>query len=176
MKKYIIAIILVLVLVSIAYIKVIYSSQEKQRINYTAPDENYISKDDVLSMTDSLRQYLIDSIYADISDSPETISDNSGADEQIALLNHTIDSLENSFNDLNAKLDISSNELQNVKNDYSDLKLNLADKYYKGELANLPADLSDYEKTVSIKEIKNKIKKYFDLTTKQLNGIAIKYN
>ncbi|MFH1701480.1 MAG: hypothetical protein ABIE07_12950 [Candidatus Zixiibacteriota bacterium] len=174
MKKYILVVVLVLILVSIAYIKAIYSTQERQKVQDISQNDEYIGEADLEKMADSLRLFFVDSVYAALSDSISVLSDTSDSNEKIAKLNQTIDSLENSYKSLDAKFDRTNSELKNAKDDYSGLRLNLADKYYKGELANLPADLSDYEKSVSIKEIKNKTKKYFDLTTEQLNGIAKK--
>jgi hypothetical protein len=176
MKKYVIAILLVLVLVSIAYIKAIYSSQDRQKPQEISLGDDYISKDDVVKMADSLRLYFVDSVYAALSDTISNLAKDSVSDGKIAELNQTIDSLEKSHNELFTKFATAQKDLDGAKNDYSELKLDLAEKYYQEELKNLPVDLTDYEKTVSVKEIKSKTKEYFGLSTKQLNGIAQKYN
>lgn len=176
MKKYVIAILLVLVLVSIAYIKALYSSQDKQTVQEISLSDDYINKDDALKMADSLRLYYVDSVYAALSDTISNLAKSSDSEGEITKLNHTIDSLENSYEKIIGKLNKAQNDLSSAKKEYSGLKYSLADKFYKEEMKNLPADLSDYEKTVSVKEIKSKAKSYFGLSTKQLNSIAKKYN
>jgi len=162
-KRILIAALLVLVLVAIAYVRAIYSNQEdsKSKSMQAVHDSLIIAqveKSHTATQTqliDSLRRFYIDSVYKAL-----TASDSIKAGAATANL----DSLRHELADANKTID----DLRKGKDKQLQKYVNTI---YAAEMATLPADLSDYEKSVSIKEVKEKLKKYFGLSPETLDRL-----
>lgn len=172
LKKYLIVIFLIVVLVGVAYIKAIFSNQDDGNPNKEELDGSIstvlpsddISRDQAALLVDSVRQFFIDSLaqqYSALLDDAEKYSKIGDS------LTEAIKNTEGELNKANQRV----KELEAAKKKQLDI---LVYKFYSGELASLPADLSDYERSVSIKEIKGKTRKYFGVSSNALKQIIKK--
>ncbi len=163
----------VLALVGIAYIRALYSNQERvemidSEISEQINMDDFVAKVDAYAMIDSVRIHYIDSLAALMAaDSMETMTDASGIAVQESL--HT-------------EIKVLSDSMTTLKERISQLRMQheisrdkLVYSYFTNEIALLPTDLSDYEMKVSVKEIKSKAKKYFDLSGTELESIIKKH-
>lgn len=177
MKKYIVATILIVVLVGIAYVKAIFSDQRavknRPSASETAPAEEPAGKEAMAALIDSLRAYYIDSLYIALSDSSAT-NPPSLLEKQDEIVQRA-DSLVIANQELALGLQKSQAAYDSLLNEYGMQTLTLARIFYKNEVALLPKDLSGYEREVSIKEIKSKMKSYFNLSDEQFDSIGVKH-
>lgn len=184
MKKVLLIISLIAVLAGIAYVKAIYSNQDTPgRVNTDRPslsdDEiysDYIKKEDVSAMLDSLHQYYRDSLHSVIVDSLAVLTASVQKTAKPSTLNTGLaDSLENANKELYTRLERANAEIKRINQSKTDQVIKYAETFYKKELAALPADLTEYERAVSVKEIKAKMQDYFNLSSRALKQIARKY-
>lgn len=162
-KRIVLAALLVLVLVAIAYVRAIYSNQEqsKAQSRQTIHDSLIVAQTQKTldaersHLIDSVRRFYIDSVYKVLS-----LSDSIKA----GITSSNIDSLRKELADAKQTID----ELRRGKDKQLQKWVNAA---YTAELALLPADLSEYERSVSVKEVKDKLKKYFSLSDDSLQRL-----
>ena len=153
--KYIAIVFLVVVLAGVAYIRALYSHQ-------THPDtqSGMMSQTEVNVLVDSLRRFYVDSLASANAYSAVVSSDPVN-----------IDSLKTEIARLNTELADASGEIKKLTADNARKMEKLIHSFYDHEVAALPADLSSYERSVSIKEIKGKAMKYFGVSSDHLNRI-----
>lgn len=170
-KGYVFSIIvLTVILVGIAYVRALYSNQSRQDnvspaalvVADNTPTDDYIKRDKLGGMIDSLRLYYIDSLYAAIS-AADTVADLSD--------NPPIDSIVSSNEELNRLIGELRLEVDYLMANNQCEFEKLVYRFYAGEMSSLPADLSKYEKNISSKEIKTKTNRYFNLKTGALDRI-----
>lgn len=169
-KGYIFSIILLtVILVGIAYVRALYSSQSRQGdaiptiiVTDSISADDYVKRDDLGSLIDSVRLYYIDSLYTALArvDSTGETRDNPPLDSMITAN----DELSQLILELQAEVELAK---ENNNKDYKKLIY----RFYSGEMADLPADLTKYEKDVSTSEIKTKTNKYFNLKAGALDRI-----
>ncbi|MEZ5359111.1 MAG: hypothetical protein R3F48_09810 [Candidatus Zixiibacteriota bacterium] len=186
MKKILLVIGLIAVLAGIAYVKAIYSSQDSQgditsaRPSLSDDDlyENYMKKDDVLTMMDSLKQHYHDSMHTVIVDSLSvlTMALQNRADTSSPVESPVVDSLQKANDELNERLARANAEIKRINQSKTEQVEKYAEVFYKEEMNALPSDLTDYERAVMVKEIKAKTQKYFNLSARSVQDIAKKYN
>ncbi|MDD4051916.1 MAG: hypothetical protein PHR28_08480 [candidate division Zixibacteria bacterium] len=153
--KYIAIFLLVVVLASVAYFRALYSHQVHPE---TQP--GMMPQAEVSRLVDSLRQYYVDSIGLANAYAASVPNDSVNVDSlktEIARLNTDLSEAEGKVKELTA-----GNTRQMEK---------LIRSFYDHEVAALPADLTSYERSVSIKEIKGKATKYFGVSAESLNRI-----
>lgn len=153
--KYIAIVFLVVALAGVAYFRALYSHQ-------TNPESQSgtISRTEVNHLVDSLRRYYIDSVSSANAYSTAMPHDTLNVDSlvmEIARLSSDLADANGKIKELN-----SGNTRQMEK---------LIRSFYEHEVAALPADLSSYERTISIREIKGKAIKYFGVSADSLNRI-----
>ncbi len=181
-SKYLIIVALALVLIGIAYVRALFSHQEENkatgqdidRASSTEILEDYIGKEDVSHLIDSVRQFYVDSLGQFYSDSllrlkSYTLDNASGE----AMVN--TDSLVKEIGQLDSKLSEAEQEVVEFKQNQQKQFEKMIYGFYSSEIASLPSDLSNYERAVSIKEIKGKAKKYFGVSADSLNKIIKKH-
>lgn len=172
-SKIAIIIFLALLLIGVAYIKALFSHQDRDRsLSGEAigkiPSEmvdDYIKKDETVRTLDSLRLFYADSLDKITNYWSDTIDPLSQA---------MIDSLQCLVEQLKENVGEAENNVRKAKEDKTIQFERLVKAFYDGELAQLPADLSQYERDVSINEIKNKATEYFDVSLKTLDRIIKK--
>jgi len=169
-KRTIVIIVLALIIAGIAYVQALFSKQERpsgknERMISADVLKDYLSRADVDSMMDSLRMFYTDSLQAVFADSLETSSH---------MASTGVDSLAGEIARLKKQLKTAENKVKNIENTSRSQKNLLIYSFYSNEVSSLPADLSDYERSVSIKEIKSKAIKYFGINSKTLNKIIAK--
>lgn len=174
-KGYIFSIIiLTLVLVGIAYVRALYSNQSapsaqaNQTENIGAVSEkqateDYISREELGGLIDSVRLYYIDSLYTALSKSDSSAESLSGE--------INTDSIIAANEELSGLIAELRSEVALVKSNNGDEFKRLVYRFYAGEIADLPTDFTKYEKKVSVSEIKAKTNKYFNLMDGALDRI-----
>jgi hypothetical protein len=180
--KYLIIVGLALVLIGIAYVRALFSHQEEdkatgQDIDRTSSAEileDYVAKEEVSYLIDSLRQFYIDSLGQFYSDSllqlrSYTLEAASGPPVVNA------DSLLEEIGHLGDKLNEAEQKISEFEQDQQRRFEKMVYGFYSGEITSLPSDLSDYERAVSIKEIKSKAKRYFGVSAGSLEKIVKKH-
>jgi hypothetical protein len=171
MKRKIISVIaLALILIGIAYVRALFSHQARegtfsQEVTRIVPPEileNYLKKEEAARAYDSLEQFYTDSLehltvyWSDLADSlPRT----------------AVDSLKQLIDKLQQDLETTKENVRKAKRGKTEQFEKLIAAFYKGELSQLPADLTKYEQDVSIKEIKSKAQDYFGISSEKLNKI-----
>ncbi|MCP4567661.1 MAG: hypothetical protein GY841_08785 [FCB group bacterium] len=169
-SKWILIVVLVLMLAGVAYIKAVYSNQDRSQSEITTLDQSqaddlddtYISREDHERFVDSLRNVLLDSLTTinSLATGAEAVISQEMADSltaEIKSVSRQLSALDKSFAELKRSKTRQFNKLV-----YS---------FYSNEMAALPADLSAYERKVSVREIKDKARKYFGLSADALNKI-----
>lgn len=152
--KYLAIVVLVLALVGVAYVRAVYSRQERQRLKV-----GMVPATEVDRVADSLRRFYADSI---------------GAAAAAALLPSVTaesDSLRAEISHLKAKLTAADGRVKELTSSATRQFEKAVRAFYNQEVAALPADLSSYERGVSIKEIKAKAMKYFGVSADALGRI-----
>lgn len=171
MRKYAVIVGLALLLIGIAYIRAIFSHQDHGGI----PDEigtsipadlvdDYVKKEAAAARLDSLHQ-----LYADSLEAMRALAESSSQNK------HTTDSLESLIDELSEKLDAAEKKARKARNEKDAQFEKLVAGFYRGEMDRLPADLSRYEREVSVKEIRSKALKYFGVSSEKLDRIIKKY-
>lgn len=171
--KALIIIFLALLLIGLAYVKSLLSHQDKNsafpaEATQMIPEDildDYIKKDAAAKALDSLQQVYSDSLTKLTGAQPAVDSQSMAA----------ADSLESLISKLRKEHDQAKKEAKTAKQNKTRQFEKLVAAFYRGEISQLPGDLSDYEREVSIKEIKKKAMKYFDLSEKSLKRIVAKY-
>lgn len=186
MKKILLVIGLIAILAGLAYVRAIYSSQDtsgafpadRSSISEKELLDNYMKKEDVLTLMDSVRQYYHDSMHTVIVDSLSvlTATVQKSAKSTSTKDSKVVDSLKNANERLNERLAKANSEIKRINQSKSDQVAKYAEVFYKEEIRALPPDLTDYERAVSVKEIKAKTQKYFKLSAREVQNIAKKYN
>lgn len=164
--RYFIVIGLALLLIGVAYVRALFSHQDRSRITETQ-STGYVSDSTGKSVGRQETSTPVDSSRRDYIDSSKTsVQQDSLAGLQM-VSSFVTDSLKEEIGRLNDSLNIvttrNEERLGKVMVDFCN-----------GEIASLPADLSRYERTVSVKEIKSKAVKYFDIPMDSLNGLLAK--
>lgn len=180
--KYLIIVALALVLIGIAYVRALFSHQEEdkaagQSIDRTSSAEileDYVGKEEVSDLIDSLRQFYIDSLGQFYSDSLlrlklYTLEDTSGT------VTTNADSLVEEIRQLGDKLSEAEQKIAEFEQSQQRRFEKMIYSFYSSEIASLPSDLSDYERAVSIKEVKGKAQKYFGVSAGSLEKIVKKH-
>ena len=182
MKKVVIIVALVVLLAGIAYVQALFSSQDKSgsesaQLSEAAREDilkGYISEAEIPSIIDSVRSFYLDSLQSAFADSIKSLTSRETSPVP-SDLKEKMATLESSNTDLNRRLKEANNEIKSIAKSKNEQVASLAETFYKFEVAALPTDLTDYERSVSIKEIKAKAKKYFNLSSQALSRIASKY-
>jgi len=171
MKRKIFAILaLALLLIGVAYVRALFSHQERlgafspEVSRVLPPDmlDDYLKKDEASRTLDSLRQFYADSLARLTTLWSVTID---------SLPSANVDSLQELISGLKEKLDSAEEEVSDAQRSKVNQFEKLVASFYKGEVSQLPSDLSQYEREVSIKEIKDKAQKYFGLSADALDRI-----
>ncbi|MCK5126514.1 MAG: hypothetical protein KAR42_09680 [candidate division Zixibacteria bacterium] len=180
MKKVIIVVVLALALAGVAYIQAIFSNQDTSpnlldRKSISEEDilKDYIKKSDVTAILDSVRQHYIDSLYSTLRDSVTKLAEQKKTVP--AKMTAKLDSLKQANSKLQKRISDANGEIKRVNQAKGVQAGKLAEKFYKNEIAGLPSDLTEYERAVSLKEIKSKAKAYFNISSKALKRITAKY-
>jgi len=172
MKKYVAIVGLALLLIGIAYVRAIFSHQDRtdgfpSEVGKAIPAnvlDDYVMKEEAASRLDSVRR-----IYADsLGKMQEIIA--ASEDSKLAA-----DSLKSLLDELSHKLEAAEKEARQARSAKESQFEKLVAGFYKGEVSRLPADLSTYEHEVSVNEIRDKAKKYFGINSKKLDRIIKKY-
>jgi hypothetical protein len=153
--KYIAVVVLVVGLIGIAYMRALWSHQE-----HPQSQAGLISSTEVNRLIDSLRSYYIDSV-----------SSTAAYSKPVAAGSVNGDSLKTEIARLEDDLVTAKNRIKELAADNARQIEKVIRTFYDLEVAALPADLSSYERTVSIKEIKGKVMKYFGVSAETLNRI-----
>ncbi len=153
--KYIAIVFLVAVLAGVAYIRALYSHQ-----TFPETQSKMISQTEVNRLVDSLRRYYVDSLGSANAYTTSVPNDSVN-----------IDSLKTEIARLNTGLADANGEIKKLTADNNRQMERLVRSFYDHEVAALPADLSSYERTVSIKEIKGKAMRYFNVSADYMNRI-----
>ena len=172
MKKYAAIVGLALLLVGIAYIRAIFSHQEyasgiSAEVGAAIPQDildDYVMKKEASARQDSLRR-----LYADSLDNMRDLVSAASENTQES------DSLQALVSELRRKLDSAEKKSQEARQEKDIQFEKLIAGFYKGEIERLPADLTEYEREVSVNEIRNKALKYFGVSSKRLDRIIKKY-
>ncbi len=172
MKKYVAIVGLALLLIGIAYVRAIFSHQDHpgdlpKEVGATVPADildDYVMKEEVAARLDSVQQ-----LYADSIDTMQAMVTASAENERAT------DSLQAVIDELTKKLASAEKKARQAKNEKESQFDKLIAGFYTGEIDRLPADLSRYERDVSIKEIRDKAMKYFGITSQKLDRILKKY-
>jgi hypothetical protein len=173
-KRLIIVAGLVLLLIGIAYVKALFSHQDRDQA--LSPEvvevvpanllDDYIQKEEAANRLDSLHRLYADSLQKLNSLLTEAADTQSQAD---------IDSLHILVENLRNRVTQAEKNAKKAKQGKTQQFEKLVATFYKGEIAQLPSDLSKYEREVSIKEIKAKAQKYFGVSAKSLNRMVKKH-
>jgi len=172
--KFIIIFGLALLLIGIAYIRALVSHQNDRTV---IPSEavssvpanlldSYVQKEDAQRRLDSICRLYTDSLTG--LKSAWSASVDSQSREKTESLRLVIDELER-------KLTRAEKAASQAKDEKTQKFEKLVAAFYNGEVAQLPADLSDYERGVSLNEIRDKAQKYFGVSSQTLNRILSKY-
>lgn len=172
MKKYAAIVGLALLLIGIAYVRAIFSHQDRTaglpaEVENALPTDvldDYAIKEEVASRLDSVRL-----LYADSLDKMKALVSASAENRQAS------DSPESVIVLLTNKLDSAENDALRARSEKESQFEKLIAGFYQGEVSRLPADLSRYEHEVSVNEIRDKAVKYFGVTSNQLDSIIKKY-
>ncbi len=178
-KGYIFSIIiLTLLLVGIAYVRALKSNQSEvsTQVQHTEnvgevaeqrTTDDYIKRDELGGLIDSVRLYYIDSLYTALSKSDSSSESSSG--------DINTDSIIAANGELSGLIAELRREVAQVKSNNGDEFKKLVYRFYAGEISDLPADFTKYEKKVSVSEIKAKTNKYFNLKAGALDRIIKSY-
>lgn len=169
-RKIIVVIALALLLIGIAYVRALFSHQERRgaispEVSRSIPADlldDYYNKDSAARSLDQLRQLYSDSLIRLAA---------LGTAMDDSLPRPPIDSLRELIRELQEKLDSSVEEVREARLNQASQFEKLVAAFYQGEISRLPSDLSRYEREVSIKEIKDKACKYFGLSADSLDNI-----
>lgn len=169
-SKWILTVVLVLMLAGVAYIKAVYSNQDKNQSEISTLDQSqaddlydgYISREDHERFVDSLRNVFFDSL---------TTINSLATGAEAVISQETADSLTAEIGELNSRLSKTDNSFAELKRSKTRQFNKLVNSFYSNEIAALPADLSAYERKVSVREIKDKARKYFGLSADALKKI-----
>lgn len=172
--RYIVLLALVLALVGIAYVRALFSHQDRPEtvspevFESLPPDllDDYLEKDEVARRLDSLQNFYADSLEKAFAGWES--AKNEKAEAVADSLRRDVENLQNKLK--TAQADVTRAE-QSKTQQFEKLVL----AFYHGEIAQLPSDLSKYERDVSVKEIKHKAQKYFGITSQKLNTILKKH-
>ena len=168
-KRVIIIVALAALLIGVAYVRALFSHQEyggTMPAKTSGRPAKFLSPRDVAAMRDSVRVYCIDSlnrIYYPHAGAQASEAAPLGAE-----------SLRQQIRVLTEKLGQSDSQLADLRDGQAERFEKLVAAFYANESSALPNDLSSYERTVSIREIKTKAMKYFDLSSDSLNEILAK--
>lgn len=152
--KYIAIVVLVMALMGVAYVRALYSRQSQSEAK-----AGMVPVAEVDRMADSLRQYYADSVGT------------AAAAASVASFSVERDSLRAEIRRLNADLDATNIRIKELDGKATRQIEKAVRTYYNQEIAALPADLSSYERTISIKEIKANAVKCFGLSAESLDRI-----
>lgn len=152
--KYLAIAVLVLALVGVAYVRAVYSRQERERLKV-----GMVPATEVERMADSLRRFYADSIGS------------AAVAALIPSVTAESDSLRAEIIRLKAELTAASGRIDELTDSAARRFEKAIRAFYNQEVAALPADLSSYERGVSIKEIKAKAMRYFGVSADALNRI-----
>jgi hypothetical protein len=172
MKKYVAIVGLALLLIGIAYVRAIFSHQDHtggipDEVGAAIPADvldDYVMKEEAASRLDSVQR-----VYADSIGKMQALVSASAESEEVT------DSLKSVIDKLSHKLKSAEQEARQAKKAKESQFEKLVAEFYKGEINRLPADLSQYEREVSVKEIRDKALKYFGVTSRKLDRIVKKY-
>lgn len=176
--KIVSVIILVLALIGLAYVQALFSRQKSGEaedvwIGRQESKEEFTRTEHYKSLVDSIRQFCLDSILSE--GTFVTIDSMAPALLDSSTVYTRFDSLQNEIDRLGAELGIANDKIENYEIDKKAEFEKLVYRYYSREIASLPTDLTDYERSVSIKEIKGKATKYFGVTATKLEEIVRKH-
>jgi len=172
-RKILIVIVLASVLAGIAYVKALFSHQDReagpaasrQSAAPSVPGGGHYGENPAGRSLDSLRLIYADSL-TQLSMQLTSLRD--------SMVNNSGDSLQGVVERLRDSLHRAQKGLAESKSLREKQLEQMILAFYKGELAGLPTDLSSYEKGVSIKEIKAKAKGYFGVSQEKLEKILKK--
>jgi hypothetical protein len=171
MKKVLLALLLLVLIVAVSYVKTI---RENQR------SEAYYDEGKMEAARDAdKRQQEADSLRFAMAEQQLTLTDS--LLKKDVTYRSIIDSLENVVDQQQKTISSKSPELtpaiQRVKQS-SEMTVSKHEqivKYYKRRFANLPKDLSDYEKRIAINEIREETSQKFSISLQELKKIREKY-
>ncbi|MFW9817883.1 MAG: hypothetical protein ACFFEW_18360 [Candidatus Thorarchaeota archaeon] len=173
-KRYILIVALAAILVGIAYIRALFSNQD--RISPVSPEaavlvppeilDEYIRKDEAATRLDSVHRLYVDSL--------EIVKRQISADMR-SVDSATTDSLQAEIDRLTQRLDLTESAATRADKEKRLQFEKLVAAFYKGEIRRLPNDLSSYEHKVSVEEIRSKAMNYFEISSKDLSRIINKY-
>jgi hypothetical protein len=152
--KYIAVVVLVVALAGVAYVRALYSRQKQ-----TGSEARMVPVTEVNRLADSLRRYYIDSVGS------------ASAAVPIPPVSKEGDSLRAEIVRLQADLTAANGRIKELDSSATRKIERAIRAYYNEEVAALPADLSSYERTVSIKEIKARASKCFGVSAEALGRI-----
>jgi hypothetical protein len=162
--RILVILLLVGVLAGVAYVRALYSRQDRDGSRNASDirQGNEKGRSDAFSRTaDSLRLFYIDSLTTALPPSPSV-------DPQLQA---TADSLGAANETLREQLEKAQREAEAAEQTWKSKYDQLILAFYQGEVTALPSDLSEYERSVSIREIKSKAEMYFGISTKALERI-----
>lgn len=162
---------LVLLLIGIAYVRALFSNQDRNsalppEVIQTIPADildDYLKKEEAAQRLDSLHQFYRDSL--EISNVLLTAAIDGRSQIEV-------DSLQALIEQLQKKLGQAENNIAKAKRGKTEQYEKLIAAFYNGEISQLPPDLTNYEREVSIKEVNNKAQKYFGISAKTLSRIV----
>jgi hypothetical protein len=153
--KYIVVMLLVIGLIGVAYVRALWSHQERPQ-----SQAGMVSSTEVNRLIDSLRSYYIDSVGSAAAYS-----------SPVPAISVSGDSLKAEIAHLESDLATANDRIKVLVSDNTRQTEKVIRTFYDHEVAALPADLTSYERTVSIKEIRGKVMKYFGVSAETLNHI-----
>ncbi len=167
---------LVLIVIGLAYVQAIYSRQDSgkstsEKSTSGSTIDKFILTEQYANLVDSLRQFYIDSLQE--TRELTTLTNHDSADVLLTIA--VKDSLNHEIDQLNVQLSEAEKAIGDLKTAKQEQFERLVYNFYSREMASLPADLSNYERSVSLKEIKAKAKEYFDISSNSLDKIVKKY-
>ncbi len=173
-SKIVVIIFLAVLLIGVAYIKALFSHQDREGVltsevaGKVPPEimDDYLKKDEAVRTQDSLKLLYADSLNKITAKWSNMVD---------SLPQANIDSLQSLIEQLKKKADEAEENAEKAKRGKTEQFEKLIGAFYKGEIAQLPADLTQYEREVSTKEIKSKAIKYFGISSESLKRIIKKY-
>ncbi len=166
-KRFIIIVFLVVLLVAVAYMRALFSHQEREADPASSsqsktPPADLVSRTEMTRVVDSVRQACLDSLLQ-----AQGLSSTGAAAASSAL----VDSLTTELTRLNSDLKSAEGRIKELDLGKTRQLEKLVHTFYSNEVAALPSDLSSYERSIAVKEIRGKALKYFGITADTLDRI-----
>lgn len=172
MKKFIGALIIIALIVSLGYVKTVMDNHRSEVAYEKGQVAAESEIDDIKQVNDSLKTAMVNK---EIEMADSLLSKDKTYGSQLDSLTDLVESKA----DENAVLQQKLKSATTAKKRTTTKTPSKSDKiitYYKTRYAQLPADLSEYEKKIAVSEIREETVKKYSITLNELNKLRDKYN